>query len=144
MQINEKIEIYEIITKKFLSSKNYQIQEICFWIINILIRHHVVRNRVKNYLILIETKRCEWICLPDITALEKRVIDFRQRITNNLKYVRDNLPQKLCILFVIQKMMHLDISAIFLMIIYQKKSKQAQDINKFLNKGISMEEFSNQ
>ena len=94
MSINEKIEIYDLVTKKFLTTKNHELQEICFWIINILIKNHIIQGKTKTYLILMETKRCGWICLPNVAYLEKETPNFKDRMRGNINYIRDNLPEK--------------------------------------------------
>ena len=50
--------------QKFKNTNNYEIQEICFWILNILVKDPKIRDG-KADLNLIETKKCNWVYLPD-------------------------------------------------------------------------------
>jgi hypothetical protein len=64
------------------------VQEICLWILNILIKNKPIRSRVKDNLTMIETKKCNWICIPNLDRLNAETYSRNDRIANNLKYIR--------------------------------------------------------
>jgi hypothetical protein len=60
---------------------------------------------------LIETKRCGWICLPEISCLERESVKIKKRMESNITYIKENLPEKIGKLHAIQRIRPINASA---------------------------------
>jgi hypothetical protein len=93
MESKEKIDIYNLLSGKYEKTRNYEIQEIYLWILNILIKDPKIRT-IKNNFQLIETKKCGWVCLPLVNTLHAEVYPRQERIAEKIKLIKKNLPEK--------------------------------------------------
>ena len=66
LEMQERIEIYDCVSKCFEETVNYELKEVAVWVLNIIIKDEDFRRKFrenKGWLIL-ESKYCGWICYP--------------------------------------------------------------------------------
>lgn len=93
MESKEKIELFNLVLLKYEKTKNYEIQEIFLWVLNILIKDPKVRT-IKTHLQLIESKKCGWICLPQVKQLQFELYSRKERIEEKIKEMKTLIPKK--------------------------------------------------
>ena len=94
MGLSLKIELHELLSRLFEGTDNFETQELCLWVLNILVKDSVIRSKSKDFMALVETKRCGWMCIPKITQLQKEEYSYSDRIARKLKHLKENLPEK--------------------------------------------------
>ena len=63
--------MYDLTTEIFSKTHNLEIQEMTLWLLNILVKENTIRDKAKPYLLMIDTKKWGWMCLPDLQHLPK-------------------------------------------------------------------------